>query len=77
MLSLPCNPAQFKRCENLPTKKQLQATIARLLKQPATRIASGVKAVPRKLAYGIKALSELDEDKSKLVGDVAKPKAAE
>jgi len=45
---------QFKRCENLPTKKQLQATIARLLKQPATKIASGVKAVPRKLAYGIK-----------------------
>lgn len=67
-------PLQFKRCENLPTKKQLQATIARLLKQPATRIATGIKAVPRKLAYGIKAISELDEDKSKIVGDVAKPK---
>lgn len=69
------SPAEFKRCENLPTKKQLQATIARLLKQPATKIASGIKAVPRKLAYGIKAISELDEDKSKIVGDVAKPKS--
>lgn len=36
----------------------------------------GIKAVPRKLAYGIKAISELDEDKTKIVGDVAKPKAA-
>lgn len=70
------SPAEFKRCENLPTKKQLQGTIARLLKQPATRIATGIKAVPRKLAYGIKAISELDEDKTKIVGDVAKPKAA-
>jgi len=70
------SPAEFKRCENLPTKKQLQATIARLVKQPATRIATGIKAVPRKLAYGIKAISELDEDKSKIVGDVAKPKTA-
>lgn len=69
------SPAEFKRCENLPTKKQLQATIARLLKQPATKIASGIKAVPRKLAYGIKAISELDEDKTKIVGDVAKPKS--
>jgi hypothetical protein len=34
---------QFKRCENLPNKKQLQATIARLLKQPATRIATGMQ----------------------------------
>eukprot|EP00775_Hariotina_reticulata_P007215 gene7215-7428_t len=68
-------PKGFKRCENLPTKKQLQATIARLLKQPATKIASGIKAVPRKLAYGIKAISELDEDKTKIVGDVAKPKS--
>jgi hypothetical protein len=37
---------------------------------------AGIKAVPRKLAYGIKAISELDEDKTKIVGDVAKPKAA-
>jgi hypothetical protein len=41
MLVLYSSVLQFKRCENLPTKKQLQATIARLLKQPATRIATG------------------------------------
>lgn len=69
-------PAELKRCESLPTKQQLLATIARLLKQPAKKVAVGVKMVPTKLAYGIKALAELDEDKSKLVGDVAKPKAA-
>jgi hypothetical protein len=74
LVLLACFCLQFKRCENLPTKKQLQATIARLLKQPATKIASGIKAVPRKLAYGIKAIADLDEDKSKIVGDVAKPK---
>uniref|UniRef100_A0A383WCQ7 Uncharacterized protein n=1 Tax=Tetradesmus obliquus TaxID=3088 RepID=A0A383WCQ7_TETOB len=77
MDSKALSPAEFKRCENLPTKKQLQATIARLLKQPATKIASGIKAVPRKLAYGIKAIADLDEDKSKIVGDVAKPKPKE
>ena len=43
----------------------------------ATKIASGIKAVPRKLAYGIKAIADLDEDKSKIVGDVAKPKPKE
>lgn len=70
------SPAQFKQCENLPTKLQLITTIARMLKQPAQKIAVGVKQVPNKLAYGIKALADLDDDKSKVVGDVAKPKAA-
>lgn len=69
-------PAEFKRCENLPNKKQLLATIARMIKQPAQKIAVGISGVPRKLAYGVKALSELDDDKSKVVGDVAKPKSA-
>lgn len=41
--AVPCCGLQFKRCENLPNKKQLQATIARLLKQPATRIATGTQ----------------------------------
>jgi len=69
-------PAEFKRCESLPNKMQLITTIARMLKQPAQKLAVGVAAVPRKIAYGVKALSELDEDKSKVVGDVAKPEAA-
>jgi large subunit ribosomal protein L10 len=47
-----------------------------MLKQPAQKIAVGIKQVPGKLAYGIKAIAELDEDKSKLAGDVAKPKSA-
>lgn len=70
------SPSDFKRCESLPNKKQLIATIARLIRQPARKIAVGVKAVPRKLAYGVKALADLDDDKSKVVGDVAKPKEA-
>jgi ribosomal protein L10 len=69
-------PAEFKRCESLPNKTQLITTIARMIKQPAKKIAVGVAAVPRKIAYGVKALAELDEDKSKVVGDVAKPKEA-
>ena len=70
------SPAEFQRCENLPTKKEVLATIARLIKQPAQKLAVGVSAVPRKLAYGVKALADLDDDKSKVVGDVAKPSAA-
>jgi large subunit ribosomal protein L10 len=69
-------PAELKRCESLPTKLQLITTVARMLKQPARKVAVGVSMVPRKIAYGVKALADLDEDKSKLVGDVAKPKAA-
>jgi hypothetical protein len=39
-----CHP-QFKRCESLPNKKQLYATIARLVKQPAQKLAVGIKQV--------------------------------
>lgn len=70
------SPADLKRCENLPSKKQLYATIARLVRQPIQKLAVGIKAVPNKVAYGIKAISELDEDKSKLTIDAVKPKEA-
>ena len=63
--------AQLKKCENLPTKKQLLATIARLAKQPATKLATGIKMVPTKLAIAIKKVSELDDDKTKTVASVA------
>lgn len=53
----------------------LSALLSPLPRYP-TLTPTGIKAVPRKLAYGIKAISELDEDKTKIVGDVAKPKAA-
>ncbi len=65
----------MKKCEALPTKKQLLATIARLVREPAKRIAVGVKMVPTKLAIGIKKISELDEDKTKTCAEVAQPKA--
>lgn len=64
--------AELKQCENLPTKKQLIATIARLAKQPATKLATGIKMVPTKLAIALKKVSELDEDKTKTVASVAK-----
>jgi hypothetical protein len=45
--------------------------------QVPTRVAVSIKQVPLKVAYGIKALADGDEDKAKLVGDVfPKPGAA-
>ncbi|GLC40945.1 Plastid ribosomal protein L10, imported to chloroplast, large ribosomal subunit [Pleodorina starrii] len=64
-------PAELKKCENLPTKAQLYATIARLAKQPAQKLATGIKAVPTKLAIALKKVSELDDDKSKTLAQVA------
>lgn len=66
------SPAELKKCESLPTKKQLYATIAGLAKQPATKIATGIKMVPTKLAIALQKVSELDEDKSKTVGSLVK-----
>lgn len=65
-------PEDLKRCESLPTKKDLIATIARLAKQPATKIATGVKMVPTKLAIALKKVSELDDDKTKTVAEMIK-----
>jgi large subunit ribosomal protein L10 len=61
------------RLEKMPTKLELIATIARLIKQVPTKVAVGIKQVPTKLAYGVKALADGD-DKDALVGDVF-PKA--
>jgi large subunit ribosomal protein L10 len=65
-------PAELKKCENLPTKKQVLATIAALVKTPAKQIATTVKQVPTKLAIALKKVSELDEDKTKTLAEVAK-----
>ena len=43
--------------------------------QVPTRVAVAIKQVPVKLAYGIKALADGDENKDILVGDVF-PRAA-
>ena len=66
--------ADLKRLEKMPTKKELIATIARLLNQLPTKVAVGVKQVPTKLAFGVKALADADDNKGAVVGDVL-PKA--
>lgn len=71
------SPAEFKNLEKLPTKTEMMATVARLIKQVPTKVAVSVKQVPTKLAFGIKAMADADENKESLVGDVCKPKTAE
>jgi len=63
---------QLKSISDLPTKKELLATIAGLAKQPATKIATGVKAVPTKLARAINLVAELSDDKSVTVASLVK-----
>ncbi len=69
-------PAEFRKLEKMPTKQELIATIARLIKQVPTKVAVSVKQVPTKLAYGVKALADADENKEALLGDVCKPESA-
>lgn len=69
------SPDEFKKLEKLPTKQELIATIARLIKQVPTKVAIGIKQVPTKLAYGVKALADADDNKEAVVGDVCKPAA--
>lgn len=71
------NYDDVKRLEKLPTKQQLIATIARLIKQVPTKVAVGIRMVPNKVAYGIKALADAEEDKSLIVGDVLPKPATE
>jgi large subunit ribosomal protein L10 len=63
-------PKELRECEKLPTRKELLATIAALAKQPAKKIAVGVKQLPLKLAIALKKVAELDEDQSVLVSAV-------
>lgn len=72
------NYLEVKKLENLPTKLELIATIARLINQVPTKVARGINQVPTKLAYGVKALAGEEEDnKEATVGDVfPKPEAA-
>lgn len=70
-------PAEIKALEKLPTRKELIATIARLINQVPTRVAVSIKQVPTKVALGVKALADADDNKEAIVGDVCKPKAAE
>jgi large subunit ribosomal protein L10 len=65
----------LEACGSLPTKKELLAKIAMLAKQPARKIAVGVKMVPTKLAIAAKKLSELHDDKSMTVAQALAAKA--
>ncbi len=45
--------------------------------QVPTKVAVSIRQVPAKVAYGIKAIADADDDKSKVVGDVLpKPSSA-
>jgi len=68
---------EIRRLEKLPTKQELIATIARLIKQVPTKVAVSIKQVPTKVALGVKALADADDNKEAIVGDVCKPKAEE
>jgi large subunit ribosomal protein L10 len=71
------NYMEVKKLEGLPTKKELIAKIARLVKQVPTKVAKAINLVPTNLAYGIKAMADADDNKELIVGDVCKPKPAE
>jgi len=69
--------ADVQKLKSLPTKLELIATIARLIKQVPTKVAVSVKQVPTKLALGVKALADGDDDTSKVVGDIFPKPATE
>jgi hypothetical protein len=45
--------------------------------QVPTKVGVGIRMVPNKVAYGIKALADAEEDKSLIVGDVLPKPATE
>lgn len=69
------DPANWKTLEKLPTKQELIQRLAIALNTPATQLATTINMVPTKLAVAIKALSELDDDKTLTVEEAAKRQA--
>jgi ribosomal protein L10 len=69
------DPANWETLEKLPTKQELIQRLAIALNTPATKLAQTINMVPTKLAVAIKALSELDGDKTLTVEEAAKRKA--
>ena len=55
-------PADVEKLEDMPTKEELYAKIAGLIKQVPTKLATGVKQVPSKVAYGVKAIADKKEE---------------
>lgn len=58
------SPQDVEKLEDMPTKEELYAKIAGLIKQIPTKVAVGVKQVPTKIAYGVRAMSEKEDDSS-------------
>ena len=48
--------------ENMPTKEELYAKIAGMIKQVPTKVAMGVKQVPSKVGYGVRAIADKKEE---------------
>ncbi|CAG9466877.1 unnamed protein product [Pedinophyceae sp. YPF-701] len=67
-----CSPDDLKRLEKVPSREEIYTKIALLVKAMPTKVARLVKAVPTKVGRAVHLVAELDEDKSKLVSDVAK-----
>jgi large subunit ribosomal protein L10 len=67
--------AAFKRLEKLPTREELYAKIAALIKMVPTKMAKSIKMVPTKLALSVKQLADGDDNKELIVGELF-PKAA-
>ena len=80
----------WTKITKLQSKKELLTKLAYALKSKPTRLARTIKAVPQKLgysiraldhkktklAYGVKALSELSDDKNMTVADALKARDA-
>ena len=65
------SPQQLKTVEDLPSKADLIATIARLINQPASKLAFAVKAVPGKVGYAAEALrKKADETQAGTLADL-------
>ena len=56
---------EFAALEKLPTKKELYAKIAGLVKQVPTKVARAVNAVPSKVAYGVVAAKDKAEEEGR------------
>ena len=56
------SPKAVEELENMPTKDELYAKIAGLIKQVPTKLGVGIKQVPSKVAYGVRAVKDKQEE---------------
>jgi len=61
----------LSKLEKMPSREELYAKIAMLVKAVPTKLARSINAIPTKVGRSIKLVSDLDEDKTKLVSEVA------